>query len=78
MPAAALSDAALALARQLANGAPLALAATKRLLWNGIGLSVESALPEESRTVSELSGTADAREALAAVIEKRAPKFTGK
>lgn len=67
-----------ALAREIAAGAPLALAATKRLLWNGIGGNVETAFPEEARTVSELSGTADAREALAAVIERRAPTFTGR
>ena len=37
-----------------------------------------SSLSEEARTVSELSGTADAREGLAAVIERRKPKFTGR
>ena len=58
--------------------APKALAATKRLLWSGIGTSVEQCLPEEARTVSELSGTADAREGLAAVIERRKPTFTGR
>jgi len=73
-----LFDEALAFAQQLAAGAPKALAATKRMLWNGVGLSVEAAMPEEARTVSELSGTADAREALAAVIERRTPKFTGR
>jgi 2-(1,2-epoxy-1,2-dihydrophenyl)acetyl-CoA isomerase len=72
-----LADASLTLARELAAGAPKALAATKRLLWSGIGTSVEQCLPEEARTVSELSGTADAREGLAAVIERRKPKFTG-
>jgi 2-(1,2-epoxy-1,2-dihydrophenyl)acetyl-CoA isomerase len=69
---------ARALARQLAGGATRALAATKRLLWDGIGSTVEARLPDESRTVSELSGTADAREGLAAVIEKRRPKFSGR
>ena len=73
-----LWTASFALAQELADGAPQALAATKRMLWNGIGLSVEAALPEESRTVSALSGTADCREALAAIIEKRKPNFTGK
>jgi len=67
-----------ALARQLAGGATRALAATKRLLWDGLGATVEARLPDESRTVSELSGTADAREGLAAVIEKRRPKFAGR
>jgi 2-(1,2-epoxy-1,2-dihydrophenyl)acetyl-CoA isomerase len=73
-----LADVSLKLARELAAGAPKALAATKRLLWSGIGTSVEQCLPEEARTVSELSGTADAREGLAAVIERRKPTFTGR
>ncbi|WP_028932397.1 enoyl-CoA hydratase/isomerase family protein [Pseudonocardia spinosispora] len=73
-----LHAAADELATTLADGAPLALAASKRLLWDGVGRSVEAALPDEARTVSELSGTADSREGLAAVIERRAPKFTGR
>ena len=73
-----LNDEAMKLARQIADGAPRALAATKRLLWNGIGLSVEACLPEEARTVSELSGTQDSREGLAAVIERRVPRFVGR
>jgi 2-(1,2-epoxy-1,2-dihydrophenyl)acetyl-CoA isomerase len=66
------------LARTLAAGAPKAIAATKRLMWDGVGRSVEQALPDEARTVSELSGTADAREGLAAVLERRDPAFTGR
>jgi 2-(1,2-epoxy-1,2-dihydrophenyl)acetyl-CoA isomerase len=64
-------------AAQLAAGAPLALAATKRLLWAGVGLGPEAAMPEESRTVAELCRSADVHEGLAAVIEKRAPRFQG-
>lgn len=64
-------------AGRLAEGAPLALAATKRLLWAGVGVPVEAAMPEESRTVAELCRSDDVREGLAAVIEKRAPRFTG-
>ena len=77
VPDAELANAADALATELAHGAPLALAATKRLLRAGMALGMEACLSEEARTVSELSGTADAREGLAAVIERRRPNFTG-
>ncbi len=73
----ALAASARDLAAELATGAPLALAATKRLVRSGLGKVVEACLSEEARTVSELSGTADAREGLAAVIERRQPRFTG-
>jgi 2-(1,2-epoxy-1,2-dihydrophenyl)acetyl-CoA isomerase len=78
VPDAELTEASLAMARELAAGAPKALAATKRLVWAGTGTSIEQCLSEEARTVSELSGMADAREGLAAVIERRKPKFTGR
>jgi 2-(1,2-epoxy-1,2-dihydrophenyl)acetyl-CoA isomerase len=78
VPDAELHDAAFEQARELAEGAPLALAATKRLLWNGMAATVEACLPEEARTVTELSGTADAREGLAAVLERRKPRFIGR
>jgi 2-(1,2-epoxy-1,2-dihydrophenyl)acetyl-CoA isomerase len=73
-----LVDAALDYAGRLASGAPRALAATKRLLWSGVGLGVDGAMPEESRTVADLCRTADVQEGLAAVIGKRPPNFTGK
>ncbi|HEX4255838.1 MAG TPA: enoyl-CoA hydratase-related protein [Streptosporangiaceae bacterium] len=66
------------LAAELARCAPRALAATKRLVWAGVGATLAERLPEEARTVSELSGSADAREGLAAVIERRAPVFGGR
>jgi 2-(1,2-epoxy-1,2-dihydrophenyl)acetyl-CoA isomerase len=78
VPDAELTSASLALAQELAAGAPKALAATKRLVWAGTGTSIEQCLSEEARTVSELSGMADAREGLAAVVERRKPKFTGR
>lgn len=73
-----LDAAVTELATTLAAQPPLALAATKRLVWGGLGSGVEERFPEEARVVSELSGTADSREGLAAVIEKRTPRFTGR
>ena len=73
-----LLDEAWAAAQQLAAGAPAALAATKRLLWNGLGSGVEACMPEENRTQAQLAGMSDALEGLAAVIDKRAPRFTGR
>ena len=78
VPDASLAGTALTHARKLSSGAPLALAATKRLLWSGIGLGVEAAMPEESRTVAELCRSADVHEGLAAVIGKRAARFEGR
>ena len=72
-----LSTEAAMLCAQLAKGAPKAMAATKRLLWNGLGSSAEVSFPEEARTQSVLAATADAREGLAAVIDKRRPNFVG-
>jgi 2-(1,2-epoxy-1,2-dihydrophenyl)acetyl-CoA isomerase len=78
VPEAELEDASIAWAREIAAGAPKAQAAAKRLLWAGLGTGIDACLTEEARTVSELSGTADAREGLAAVIERRKPVFTGR
>jgi 2-(1,2-epoxy-1,2-dihydrophenyl)acetyl-CoA isomerase len=78
VPDAELLDQGRELARTLAAGAPAALANTKRLLWNGLGEGVEAAMPEENQAQEILSGMEDAREGLAAVIEKRKPRFTGR
>ena len=65
-----LEDEALAVARGLANGPTEALAVTKRLLWEGLGSSVEERLAAEVRAVSELGDSVAAREALRMVIER--------
>jgi 2-(1,2-epoxy-1,2-dihydrophenyl)acetyl-CoA isomerase len=78
VPDAQLNEQALSLAQELAQGAPAALAGTKRLLWNGIGQNVEAAMPEENQAQAELCAMSDALEGLRAVIEKRPPKFTGR
>jgi 2-(1,2-epoxy-1,2-dihydrophenyl)acetyl-CoA isomerase len=57
---------------ELATGPRRALAATKRLIWDGIGASIDARLEEEARTVTELSGTSDARARLRSLIERPA------
>ncbi len=69
---------ARAVAGALATGPTEALAATKRLLWAAADASFDDCLAEEVRTVSELSGSADAREGLAAVIERRPARYGGR
>jgi 2-(1,2-epoxy-1,2-dihydrophenyl)acetyl-CoA isomerase len=78
VPDAELATTALAYAQDLAQGAPRALAATKRLLWTGTGVGIDAAMPEESRTVADLCRSDDVREGLAAVIGKRAAQFSGR
>lgn len=77
-PEETLGSVSMAYAKKLAASAPRAVAATKRLLWTGVGLGVDAAMPEESRTVSDLCRTQDVQEGLRAVIEKRKPDFTGR
>jgi 2-(1,2-epoxy-1,2-dihydrophenyl)acetyl-CoA isomerase len=77
VPDAELMDAAMALAREIAAGPKASNAALKRLLRQGKHQPVETCLTEEARTVAALSGTADAREGLAAMIERRPAKFGG-
>lgn len=73
-----LASAVDALAADLAAQPPLGLAATKRLVWDGLGSTVAERMPEEARVVSELSGTADSLEALAAVVERRPGVYEGR
>jgi 2-(1,2-epoxy-1,2-dihydrophenyl)acetyl-CoA isomerase len=75
VPADELETIAVDYATQFLSAAPRAIGATKRLIWTGIGSSIADRLPEEARVVSELSGTADSLEGLAAVIERRSPRF---
>lgn len=78
VPDEALESEVVALAAQFTVMAPKAVAGVKRLVWSGVGASVTDRLGEEARTVSELSGTHDSLEGLAAVIERRAPRFIGR
>lgn len=71
-------DAALPLAKRLAAGPPLALAAAKRLVDNGGGLDLEAGIVLERETISMLFATEDRSEGIRAFLEKRSPGFKGR
>ncbi|WP_019071862.1 enoyl-CoA hydratase/isomerase family protein [Streptomyces hokutonensis] len=67
-----------ALAATVAVGAPLALAAGKRLIDYGLGMDLEAAISYERETVSVLFSTEDQAEGLKAFRERRPGDFQGK
>ena len=72
-----LLDEAVALARRLAEGPTLALAATRRLFWATAGNSFEQQLEMEKAEQRRAGKTADFREGILAFLKKRPPQFKG-
>jgi 2-(1,2-epoxy-1,2-dihydrophenyl)acetyl-CoA isomerase len=72
-----LHDEALVLARQLAAGPTGALGAAKRLLRESLDRDLEAQLALETGSLAAAAGSADAREGIAAFLEKRSPTFRG-
>jgi 2-(1,2-epoxy-1,2-dihydrophenyl)acetyl-CoA isomerase len=67
-----------ALLAQFALAPTRGLAATKRALQASFGNSLETQLDVERDLMRELGSSADYREGVAAFLEKRAPRFTGR
>jgi enoyl-CoA hydratase len=65
------------LVERIAALAPLAVAGSKRLLDAASREALERALDREAALCEQLFETADAREGLAAFLEKREPRFRG-
>jgi enoyl-CoA hydratase len=66
------------IAERVATLAPLAVAGSKRLLDEGEREALERALRREAELCTRLFETEDAREGLAAFLEKRSARFSGR
>jgi enoyl-CoA hydratase/carnithine racemase len=69
---------ALALARRLASGPGLAIAMTKKLVWNEWPMDLEAAIEQEAQAQALLLRAHDHREFYNAWMEKREPRFLGR
>ena len=76
VPAEELPGAARAWAEELAQGPADALGTAKRLMRLGAGEAIETQMELETRAIAEAGGTANAREGIAAFLERRTPSFT--
>jgi enoyl-CoA hydratase/carnithine racemase len=69
---------ALALARRLAEGPQLALAMTKKLLFQEQAMDLEAAIEQEAQAQALMLRTHDHLEFFRAWTEKRSPRFQGR
>jgi enoyl-CoA hydratase/carnithine racemase len=65
-------------ARKLAQGPPIALSMTKKLLNSGLDVTMAQALEDEARAQTVNFSTEDTAEAMRAFAEKRDPRFSGR
>lgn len=68
----------LALARRLADGPGLALAMTKKMVWNEWPMDLDAAIEQEAQAQALLLRSHDHREFYRAWMEKRQPRFLGR
>ncbi len=78
LPAAEAREATDRFAASIASAAPLAVAAAKRAVREGMELSLADALHLETSLVDDLYDTDDAQEGFAAASEKRKPDYRGR
>jgi enoyl-CoA hydratase/carnithine racemase len=78
LPAAEVLPAAMSLAREIATfSAPLPVAISKRLLWEGLGVSLSDFRRKEGALFTFTTRHPDAREGTKAFFEKREPSWQG-
>ena len=77
MPAVDLMSAAAALAAEIAQGGPLAVAQAKQAIDDGFGRPLADGLAVERAAYEVVLTSEDRNEGLAAFAEKRPPKWRG-
>jgi enoyl-CoA hydratase/carnithine racemase len=63
-------------ARIAADGAPVSLGVTKRLLWQALDLGAAEAHEHERAVFTAVAGGPDTKEGIASFLEKRPPRWT--
>jgi enoyl-CoA hydratase/carnithine racemase len=75
LPAAEVLPAALAHAREFRLAAPVSVALSKRLLWDGLGLGVPEVMKREAPWFEWTTRQPDAGEGIRSFLEKREPAW---
>ena len=78
VPAGDLAAVAMADAAEWASGPTVAIGAAKRAMNEGFGRPIDDAMAAEAEAFADCFVTADAREGVAAFLEKRSPDFVGR
>jgi enoyl-CoA hydratase/carnithine racemase len=78
VPADELIDQVTEVATTVARGAPLAIAATKRAVHEGVDLPLAEGLKIELDALAPLFASEDGQEGMTAFLEKRSPDYTGR
>ena len=78
VPSGKVMDEALALAREIAANAPIAVRLAKKSLYKGDDALLDAAIEIESEYQAYTWTTEDAKEGISAMTGKRTPKFQGK
>ena len=77
-PDAEVEKRAIAMAQQIAALSPLAIQQAKEAVLRGMDAALDTGLALETKAIQILFSSQDQKEGMAAFIEKRKPKFTGK
>jgi len=78
VPDAELMTSARALATRLADGPPIAIRVTKRMMYKQRSMDLDNALEDAAMATLVVNYTDDVKEGTAAFHEKRKPRFNGK